>query len=162
MEGFARGRAVVLAPNEGDGWWQPLPSTGYIINKLTPYNTPYDDFSAGIQVLEPGRHIRRHAHERSHEILFCYAGEGWAEVAEQRYEVRPETIILVGRGLWHTVHNAGPGQMRLLWVMMPAGLEDWFRAIGRPRKAGEVLPEPFERPADISEIQRQQRFLPPE
>ena len=78
-------------------FWQPLPSTGYIVNKLTPYNTPYDNFSLGIQVLEPGAHIRRHAHERQHEVLFCYAGEGWAEVGDQRHDVRPETTILIGR-----------------------------------------------------------------
>ncbi|HEX5326515.1 MAG TPA: cupin domain-containing protein [Acetobacteraceae bacterium] len=162
MAGVTKGDAVVLGPEEGEALWQPLPSTGYVINKLTPYNTPYDDFSAGIQVLEPGRHIRRHAHERSHEVLFCYQGVGWAEIDGQRREVRAETIILVGRGVWHTVHNSGPDQMRLLWLMMPAGLEDWFRAIGRPRTAGEPLPPPFERPADIADILRQQRFVPPE
>ena len=74
MDAFAKGHVVVLGPEEGDSFWQPLPSTGYIINKLTPYNTPYDSFSLGIQVLEPGAHIRRHAHERQHEVLFCYAG----------------------------------------------------------------------------------------
>ena len=75
---------MVLGPDEGESFWQPLPSRGYIVNKLTPYNTPYDSFSLGIQVLEPGAHIRRHAHERQHEVLFCYAGEGWAEVDGQR------------------------------------------------------------------------------
>ena len=63
MNDFAKGSIVVLGPEEGESFWQPLPSTGYIVNKLTPYNTPYDSFSLGIQVLEPGAHIRRHAHE---------------------------------------------------------------------------------------------------
>ncbi len=80
MKPHAKGEVVVLGPDEGELFWQPLPSRGYIVNKLTPYNTPYDGFSLGIQVLEPGAHIRRHAHERQHEVLFCYAGEGWAEV----------------------------------------------------------------------------------
>lgn len=152
---------LVLGPEEGDSFWQPLPSTGYIISKLTPYNTPFDDFSLGIQVLEEGRHIRRHAHERSHEVLFCYQGTGWAEVNGNRHIVMPETTILIGRGLFHMVHNDGPGQMRLLWLMMPPGLEDWFKAIGRPRKPGEPLPQPFERPTDIADIMHQQRFVPP-
>ena len=91
MNAFATGHVVVLGPEDGESLWQPLLSVGYIINKLTPYNTPYDGFSMGIQVLEPGAHIRRRAHERQHEVLFCYAGEGWAEVGDQRYEVRPET-----------------------------------------------------------------------
>ena len=58
-----------------------MPSTGFVTNKINPYNSPYDSFSTGIQVLEPGAHIRRHAHERQHELLFCYAGHGRAALA---------------------------------------------------------------------------------
>ena len=83
----------------------------------------------GIQVLQRGAHNRRHAHERQHEVLICYAGEGWAEVDGARHEVRPETTLLIGRAAWHTVRNTGSGQMRLLWMIAPAGLEDWFRAM---------------------------------
>jgi hypothetical protein len=49
--------------------------------------------------------------------------------------------------------------MRLLWFMSPAGLEDWFRALGRPRHAGAPLPPAFDRPAHIKEIQASQRFI---
>ena len=52
--------------------------------------------------------------------------------------------------------------MRLLWLIAPAGLEDWFRAIGLPRRAGEPLPAPFERPANVELIQAQQRFIRPD
>ena len=159
MSEFAKGSVVVLESEEGESFWQPLPSTGYIVNKLTPYNTPYDSFSLGIQVLEPGAYIRRHAHERQHEVLFCYAGEGWAEVDEQRYEMRPETTILIGRAVQHKVQDTGPGQMRLLWMIAPAGLEDWFRAIGRPRRPGEAMPAPFQRPPDVAEVQARMRFI---
>ena len=68
---------------------------------------------------------------------------------------------MVGRGLQHKVSNTGIGQMRLLWLIAPAGLEDWFRAIGRPRQAGEPLPAPFDRPADVEAVQAQQRFVGP-
>jgi len=162
MSDFAKGIAVVQGPDEGESFWQPLPSRGYIVSKLTPYNSPYDNFSAGIQVLEPGAHIRRHGHERSHEILFCFRGSGIAEIDGKSYEVREETMMLIGRGLQHKVTNTGTVQMRLMWFISPAGLEDWFRAIGRPRQAGEPLPPPFERPANIREIQAQQRFIPSE
>ncbi len=110
-------------------------------------------------MLEPGAHIRRHAHERQHEVLFCYAGEGWAEVDGQRYEVRPETTMLIGRARGTRCRTPGRGQMRLLWMIAPAGLEDWFRAIGRPRRAGEPMPAPFERPADVAEVQSRMRFI---
>ena len=159
MNEFAKGPVVVLGPDEGDSFWQPLPSRGYIVNKLTPYKTPYDSFSMGIQVLEPGAHIRRHAHERQHEVLFCYEGEGWAEIGDRRYPVRPETTILIGRALQHKIQNTGSGQMRMLWMIAPAGLEDWFRAIGKPRHAGDPMPPAFDRPADVADVQARMRFI---
>ena len=76
MNDFAKGPVVVLGPDEGESHWQPLPSRGYITSKLTPYNTPYDSFSLGIQVLEPGAHIRRHAHERQHGSRHAVPDEG--------------------------------------------------------------------------------------
>ena len=59
----------------------------------------------------PGAGARRTCppprHERQHEVLFCYEGEGWAEMDGQRHEVRPETMLLIGRAAWHTVQNTG-------------------------------------------------------
>jgi len=60
MTAFAKGAVVVLGPDDGESFWQPLPSRGCITSKLTPY----DSFSLGIPVMEPGASIRRHAHER--------------------------------------------------------------------------------------------------
>jgi mannose-6-phosphate isomerase-like protein (cupin superfamily) len=159
MSEYAKGVVIALAPEDGESLWQPLPSTGYVINKINPYNSPYDGFSAGLQLLEPGAHIRRHGHERSHELLFCYGGSGYAEIEDNRYDVRAETMIVIGRGLLHKVVNTGREPMRLLWLISPPGLEDWFRAIGRPRQAGEPQPAPFERPANVAATQAQQRFI---
>ena len=61
MISHAKGTAMVLGPEEGESFWQPLPSTGYVINKINPYNSPYDTFSTGLQVLESGAHVRRGA-----------------------------------------------------------------------------------------------------
>ena len=105
MNDYGKGVVIALGPEEGASFWQPLPSTGYVINKINPYNSPYDTFSTGLQVLEPGAHIRRHAHERNHELLFCYQGTGTAEIDGKFYELRPETMILVGRGLQHKVQH---------------------------------------------------------
>ncbi len=129
------------------------------VNKINPYTSPYDNFSVGIQVLEPGAHIRRHAHERNREFLFCFRGTGLAEIDGRTHDVREETMMLIGRGLQHKVTNTGSGQMRLMWFVSPPGLEDWFRALGRPRQAGDLLPHAFERPANIKEIQARQRFI---
>ncbi len=162
MNHFKKGPAIIVQPDEGEGHWQPLPSTGYIIAKITPENSPYDTFSTGIQVLEPGTHIRQHAHERAHEMLFVYRGTGYAELDGERHELEEGTLILVGRAVQHIIYNTGKAQMKILWQISPPGLEDWFRAIGRPRQPGDDLPEPFDRPDDVQAIQDQQRFIRPE
>ena len=71
-------------------------------------------------------------------------------------------MMRLGRGVQHTVHNTGDTQMRILWMISPAGLEDWFEALGRPRASDEALPEPLERPTYVRTIQDQQRFVRPE
>lgn len=162
MKSFVQGDAVVVRPEEGDAYWQPRPSTGYVINKLTPYNTPYDDFSAGIQVLEAGSAVREHGHERSHEVLFVIEGTGHAVIGGERHELTPGTTLLLGRRVMHFVQNSDAGQMKLFWVIFPPGLEDWFQAIGRPRHAGETIAPIFERPTDVKEIQLRMRFVRPE
>ena len=42
----------------------------------------------------------------------------------------------------------------MLWMVSPAGLENFFKAIGRPRTPGEPAPSPFARPQDGVEIER--------
>jgi hypothetical protein len=42
----------------------------------------------------------------------------------------------------------------MLWVITPAGLEDFFKTIGRPRRADEPAPAPFARPPDVVALER--------
>jgi len=48
MSNHAEGIAIVLGPEDGDSYWQPLPSRGYVINKINPYTSPYDEFFVGM------------------------------------------------------------------------------------------------------------------
>ena len=41
-----------------------------------------------------------------------------------------------------------------MWLISPAGLEEFFAAIGRERTRGEPAPPPFERPTDVVAIER--------
>ena len=51
--------------------------------------------------------------------------------------------------------------MKLFWVFLPPGLENWFRAIGRTRTPGEAMPEKFPRPANVEDILEAMKFVPP-
>jgi quercetin dioxygenase-like cupin family protein len=154
-----KGVALALGPEEGDSYWQPQPSNGYVTVKISPWNSPHDLISAGVQVLEPGASVRRHGHERSSEILFVYEGEGKAEIDGTWHRVSQGSTLMVGRHVQHYVENDGAVPLKMFWAIMPSGLEDWFKALGRPRTPGEKRPVPFERPEDIDDVKRRMRFV---
>ena len=162
MGNQSKGPAILLGPEDGKSYWQPQPSRGYSTVKLSPENSPFDIFTSGIQVLEPGASVRKHGHEHNHEMIFVYAGTGRAEIDDVDYELEPECTILVGPYIQHYVENTGSTPLRMLWIIFPAGLEEWFASIGRPRTAGDALPEPFERPLDVKEIQARMKFVNPD
>jgi hypothetical protein len=45
-----------------------------------------------------------------------------------------------------------------MWVMVPAGLETFFKGIGKPRNAGDATPPNFPRPENVREIEAQTVF----
>ncbi len=152
---------VVVPEDEAASYWQPLPSCGYVTVSLTPDNMPFDTFSAGTQVLPPGRHVRQHAHTRNHELIFIYEGRGTCTIEGVTREIGPGTTVLFSRHDQHTIENTGDADMKLFWVFFPPALEDWFAAIGKPRQPGDPAPEPFPRPDDGAEIMARMRFVPP-
>lgn len=153
--------AAVLGPQDGESLWQPLPSRGEVTLKLTPANMPYDGFSVGTQRLPPGCHIREHGHRQNHELIFVHEGTGTVTIEGAVTPLAPGATVLFGRDARHRIDNTGSSDLVLFWVFLPPGLEDWMRAIGRPRVAGEPMPPPFERPADVAEIQQRLKFVPP-
>jgi mannose-6-phosphate isomerase-like protein (cupin superfamily) len=128
---------------------------------LSPENTPYDGFSSGLQVLPPGCSVREHGHQRNHELLFIHEGTGTCTIEDTTYDLVPGSTVLFGRHARHFLVNTGSADMKIFWVFMPPGLEDWFAAIGRPRAAGEPMPEAFGRPDNVGDVQAKLRFVPP-
>jgi mannose-6-phosphate isomerase-like protein (cupin superfamily) len=152
---------MISAPEDGESLWQPLPSRGYVTVKFTPTNTPYEDFCAGVQLLPPGCHIREHGHQRNHELVFVHEGTGTVTIDGVTTPLEPGSSVLFCRDAVHRIDNTGSIDMKLFWVFMPPGLDDWFRAIGRPRQPGDAMPDAFARPENVTEIQQRMRFVPP-
>jgi quercetin dioxygenase-like cupin family protein len=151
---------LVLQPEEGASYWQPVPANGYVTVKLTPeqWDGP---FSMGFQVVAPHSHVRRHAHDRHQEVLFVWGGRGRAIVDGVEHAMQPGTVILARRNVQHTFINDGDEELKLLWIITPHGLEEFFAAIGRPRSPGEPPPPPFPRPDDVAAIEARTVFAPP-
>ena len=161
MSDATKGHSVVVGPDAGRSLWQPLPSRGYVTVNLTADNMAYDTFSSGIQLLPPGCEVREHGHKQNHELVFIYEGTGFVEIDDVVTDLQPESTVLFARNCVHRLVNTGAIDMKLFWVFMPPGLEDWFYAIGRDRTPGEPMPEAFARPDNVHEVMDRMRFLPP-
>ena len=149
------GAAFVRQPDEGESFWQPVPANGYAEVRVSKRDSPkIQGFSSGIQVIAPGCHIREHQHGAEQELLFFFEGRGKILVNGVEHPVRPGTTAYLGPWNKHKIVNDSQADLKMLWVLMPGGLEDFFQAIGRPRTPGEPAPAPFPRPENIEEIER--------
>ena len=151
----ARGRAVVMQPEEGRSWWQPTPANGHADPKLVPSDTGFGALSMGYQTIAPGGRVRPHSHGTQAELQICFRGRGSVVVDEERHPLVPGTACFLGPDVKHEIINEGDGDLVMLWVISPAGLEDFFASIGRERTPGESAPAPFERPQNVVAIERE-------
>ena len=151
----ARGRAVVVQPEEGRSWWQPMPANGHADPKLVPSDTAFDTLSMGYQTIAPGGRVRPHSHGDQVELQICFRGQGSAIVDGESHRLVPGTACFLGPDVKHEIVNDGDGDLVMLWVISPAGLEDFFASVGRERARDEPAPAAFERPADVVAIERE-------
>ena len=150
-----RGRAVVMQPGDGPSYWQPVPANGHADPKLYPGNTGFDGLSMGYQTIAPASRVREHSHGDQVELQICFRGSGRVMVDGVAHRLTPGTACLLGYDVKHEIINdSAADDLVMLWVIAPPGLEDFFKAIGRPRSAGEPAPAPFPRPADVVAVER--------
>ena len=150
----ARRRAVVVQPDEGPSYWQPVPANGHADPKLTPDKTEFPAVSMGYQTIAPGGRVREHSHGDQIELQICFRGRGHVLVDGTRHELVPGTACFLGYDVKHEIVNDSPEDLVMMWVITPHGLEEFFKSIGRPRIAGEPAPAPFARPSDVVAIER--------
>jgi quercetin dioxygenase-like cupin family protein len=150
----ARGRAVVVQPEDGPSYWQPVPANGHADPKLTPDTTAFPMLSMGYQTIAPGGRVREHSHGDQIELPICFRGRGHVLVDGRRHPLVPGTACFLGYEVRHEIVNDGSEELVMMWVITPHGLEDFFKAIGRPRTPGDAAPAPFARPSDVVAIER--------
>ena len=149
-----QGHAIVVQPDEGPSYWQPVPANGHADPKLTPDVTRFDALAMGYQTIAPGSRVREHSHGDQVELKICFRGRGRVVVDGVSHPLVPGTACFVGHGVKHEVVNDSADELVMLWVITPPGIEHFFRAIGRPRAPGQPAPAPFARPADVVAIER--------
>ena len=149
-----RGRAVVVQPDEGLSYWQPVPANGHADPALFPGNTGFDGLSMGFQSVAPGGRIREHSHGGQVELQICFRGRGRVMVEGAAHRLVPGTACFLGYDVKHEIVNEGEDELVMIWIVTPPGLEKFFEAIGRVRNPGTPQPAPFDRPVDVVAIER--------
>lgn len=150
----AKGTLVYVTRETEVSYWQPKPANGYVSVAVSPQLFKMNrNFSVGTQMLPPGGRVREHAHAANEEVLHFVSGTGTAVVDGKVYKLEPGVTLFLGEHNSHTFSNDGDVDLHWVWFMNPSGLETFFRDVGRPRQHGEPAPEPFERPANIEQIE---------
>jgi quercetin dioxygenase-like cupin family protein len=149
-----RGHAVVMQPDQGPSFWQPVPACGHADPTLTPALTRFEGLSMGYQTIAPGGRVREHSHGGQVELQICFRGRGRVVVDGVSHPLVPGTACFLGHDVKHEIINESPDDLVMLWVITPPGLEHFFEAIGRARRPGEPAPAPFARPDDVVAVER--------
>lgn len=158
-----QGPCGVWAEHEGETHWQPDPAHGHVTLKITPDTFPSNLMTVGFQYIDEGGALRDHGHRASDELLFVWGGHGTAYLDGVPHKVEPGTLIYVGRFVKHGFVNEGKGQLKLMWVITPPGLEHAIRGMGREKQPGENgRPGTFERPPNIRDILDRAGFARPD
>lgn len=149
-----RADVAIVHAGQGESYWQPVPANGYVEVMLAPRTVDSKRrFALGTQCVPPGGFVREHAHAEAEEIIHFTGGSGVAVVDGVEHAVAPGTTLFLGPGHRHKFVNTGAADLTFLWCITPSGLEEFFAAIGRPRRPGETAPSPFARPDDVLAIE---------
>lgn len=85
-----------------------------------------------------------HRHHLEDEFTYVVSGRIGAVLGDREVEAGPGDLIFKPRGQWHTFWNAGDEPAAVLELISPAGLEEFFRALG-------TMPQPID-PAELGEL----------
>jgi quercetin dioxygenase-like cupin family protein len=153
------GEVRVFGPDTSPSYWQPVPANGFVECILNPATIDsVARFSMGTQTVAPLCHIREHTHDRHEEVIHVTSGQGFARIDGVDQPIEKGSTVFIGLDRRHGFVNPGPEPLTFVWFLMPGGLEDFFRQIGRPRQPGEPAPEPFPRPDNVAEIEQRTVF----
>src|ERR671933_2672765 len=111
------GDARIVAPDEGDSHWQPVPANGYVRNILSSRTVKSElDFALGTQTVAPGCFIREHTHDRNEEIIFVLSGKGFVRLDGDEHPIEPGSAVFLGYNRKHQFINPGPEPLTFLWL----------------------------------------------
>ena len=129
IEGKVQAQAVapkgyVLGAMEGEHLIQ---RGGNIFIKAAP-STGFGGLAMGTQQVLAGVGIPIHRHFQMDEAFYVIEGGGTFILDDARYPIEKGGSIFIPKNAWHGFENAD-GELLLLWIAAPPGLEAFFREV---------------------------------
>ena len=87
-----------------------------------------------------------HVHHRDDEGFWILEGEVTFEVGDETIEARAGDYVFAPRGIPHRF-TVGERGCRMLFIMVPGGMEDVIRATSEPAASRTLPPPPDEEPS---------------
>jgi quercetin dioxygenase-like cupin family protein len=124
----------VLAAAEGRSIW--------VIGDLYRIKCDGNDTSGAFALIEaivpPGSGPPPHIHSREDEAFYVLDGEIQFSVEDSSFTATTGAWVTLARHSLHYFKNTGTTPARMLIMVTPAGLENFFRAVGREAIDGET------------------------
>jgi quercetin dioxygenase-like cupin family protein len=142
-------RTYGLEDGEGEArWWLGV---SLVTIKATGKET--DGRYSLVEVLEPeGEEAPLHVHHNEDEGFWVLEGELTFEVGDETIKASPGSFLFGPRDVPHR-YTVDSGPARLLFILSPAGFEEFIYATSEPAKE-LTLPPPPEGPPDEAEMEQ--------
>jgi quercetin dioxygenase-like cupin family protein len=72
-----------------------------------------------------------HVHEDEDEAIYLLEGSLECRVGDQSLTISAGGVVLVPRGTWHTLANAGSGLARFLVILSPPGFGGYWKEVSQ-------------------------------
>ena len=126
----------VLAAGEGRSIWV----TGDRYTVKCGGNDTGGAYALVEALVPPGNGPPTHIHSREDEAFYVLEGELLFHVDGHSFTATSGAWVTLARGSWHSFQNTGSQPARMLIVVTPAGLENFFLEVGREAIARETEP----------------------
>lgn len=131
-------RPYALEPNAGEAWW--------VRGNLFAFKASAREVGEGFAVVETVLHpvaaAPAHIHHSTDEAIYMLDGQMAVDVGSEHLVLRPGSFAFLPRGVPHRYLPQEPGPVRALWMLTPAGFEDYWREIGTKVQPGQGPPTP--------------------
>ena len=111
------------------------------------YKVTSADSGGALAALEvtipPGTLVKPHNHSREDEFTVVLAGTVGVRVGDRVVEAAAGASMVKPRGIPHAMWNVGPEPARVLEVLSPGGLEDYFEELA-PALAAKIPPAEYD------------------